>query len=351
VSDTPLSLRGALGLAVAHEAVDLMARHDVPPTPQNYEVWLSYRLGGHPDLRKQIESRIAEQKPFTDDVNADLYDSFFSTARLSQQMLSTGERIARELGEVVQTLQAAGDEAGAYGQTLQSAAQRIEQGVDAQSLRHLVASLASATMSMAESNKKLTTRLNDSSREMDSLRTALHQVRAEALTDGLTGLSNRKMFDETLRMRIAEAAGLRLDLSLMMCDIDHFKRFNDTWGHQTGDQIIRFIAASLQRVAKPDFCVARYGGEEFAIVMPRTRIVEARSVAEQVRMTVESKKLYRKSTNEDLGKVTVSVGIAALKFGETPESLIERADSCLYASKRSGRNRVTLESELPKRAL
>jgi diguanylate cyclase len=260
-------------------------------------------------------------------------------------MTATGERIARELTEVVAALQTSGDKTGAYADTLQTAATSLERGIDGTKLREVIAGLAAATLDMADHNRQLTTRLSDSSREMDTLRTALRHVRAEALTDGLTGLANRKMFDETLRMRVREATAQRFDLCLVMCDIDHFKRFNDTWGHQTGDQIIRFIASSLQRHCQADHLVARYGGEEFAIVMPRTRLAAARAICESIRAAIEGKKLLRKSTNENLGKITVSMGAAQYRAAESLHDLIERADTCLYASKRAGRNRVTTDQD------
>jgi diguanylate cyclase len=308
-----------------------MGGHQVPPNAQNYEVWLSYKMGGHPDLRRLIDERIARGEAFDDATNEQLYEQFFSNLRLSAQMMATGERIARELTEVVAALQTSGDKTGAYADTLQTAATSLERGIDATKLREVIAGLAAATLDMADHNRQLTTRLSDSSREMDTLRTALRHVRAEALTDGLTGLANRKMFDETLRMRVREATAQRFDLCLVMCDIDHFKRFNDTWGHQTGDQIIRFVAS--------------YGGEEFAIVMPRTRLAAARAICESIRVAIEGKKLLRKSTNENLGKITVSMGAAQYRAAESLHDLIERADTCLYASKRSGRNRVTTDQD------
>jgi diguanylate cyclase len=339
------SLRGSSGLSLAHATIDVMGGHKVPPNAQNYEVWLSYKMGGHPDLRRLIDERIARGEAFDDATNEQLYEQFFSNLRLSAQMMATGERIARELTEVVAALQTSGDKTGAYADTLQTAATSLERGIDSTKLREVIAGLAAATLDMADHNRQLTTRLSDSSREMDTLRTALRHVRAEALTDGLTGLANRKMFDETLRMRVREATAQRFDLCLVMCDIDHFKRFNDTWGHQTGDQIIRFIASSLQRHCQADHLVARYGGEEFAIVMPRTRLAAARAICESIRAAIEGKKLLRKSTNENLGKITVSMGAAQYRTAESLHDLIERADTCLYASKRAGRNRVTTDQD------
>ena len=125
---------------------------------------------------------------------------------------------------------------------------------------------------MSKQNSNLSHKLAQSSQEMEKLRTSLRQARAEALTDALTGIANRKLFDETLRLRKEEADAEKTDLALLLCDIDHFKSFNDTWGHQTGDQVIRFVASALTKFALPDHLVARYGGEEFAVIMPRTSL-------------------------------------------------------------------------------
>lgn len=338
-------LRGPQGMAIAHQTIDLMGEHVITPAPQNYEVWLSYRLGGPPELRALLEERIAKGLPFDEATNDAIYERFFSNVRISAQMAATGEKIARELSDLVVTLQSAGEQANAYGATLETAAARLEQHVDAPLLREVVVGLAQATLKMVDHNRSLSERLQRSTSEMEAMRSALRHVRAEALTDSLTGLANRKMFDEALKRRLAEAETDRGPLCLMLCDIDHFKRFNDTWGHQTGDQIIRFIASCLQKSARPDHLVARYGGEEFATVMPHTSLIQAKALAEQLRSSIERKKLLRKSTNEDLGGITVSIGLALFRTGDTPSSMIDRADACLYASKRNGRNRITTDGE------
>jgi diguanylate cyclase len=197
---------------------------------------------------------------------------------------------------------------------------------------------------MANHNQTLNEQLKKSTGEIDTLRNSLESVRMESLTDSLTGLANRRMFDETLRMRIEEAKAQRTELSLLLCDIDHFKRFNDTWGHHTGDQILRFLASALQAHARPDFLVARHGGEEFAMIMPRLSSRAAQQTAEALREAIQAKRLRRRSTNEDLGQVTVSIGIARLQPGDTTQGLVERADACLYSSKRNGRNQTTTDA-------
>jgi diguanylate cyclase len=204
---------------------------------------------------------------------------------------------------------------------------------------------------MSKQNSSLSHKLAQSSVEMEKLRTSLRQARAEALTDALTGIANRKLFDETLRLRKEEADNEKTELALLLCDIDHFKSFNDTWGHQTGDQVIRFVASALTKFALPDHLVARYGGEEFAVIMPRTSLKDAGRIADQIRTAIEAKRLVRRSTNETIGAVTISFGAALYAAGETVGTLISRADECLYMSKRNGRNRVTLETQMPPAAV
>jgi diguanylate cyclase len=258
-------------------------------------------------------------------------------------MMATSERIAQEMAEVVSVLQAAGAQNNAFGGALSAASARMDQGLDPAALRDMVAGLAAATKEMAANNQALTAKLEETGREVSQMRQSLHEAQAEALTDALTGVGNRKAFDQTLAMRVAEAFGARTELGLLMCDIDHFKKFNDTWGHQTGDQVIRFVAATLKKNALGDMLAARYGGEEFALIMPRLKLAQARELAETIRRQVESKVLIRKSTGEDLGRISISIGLAVLRPGDTPATLLERADDCLYASKRGGRNRVTAD--------
>jgi diguanylate cyclase len=130
-----------------------------------------------------------------------------------------------------------------------------------------------------------------------------------------------------------------------MTDIDHFKNFNDTWGHLTGDQVLRLVAMSMKQNVKGQDIAARYGGEEFAIILPNTVLRAAVTVADHIRRAVMSKELMKRSTGEHLGRVTISIGVASLQPSDTAATLIDRADACLYAAKRNGRNRVICESD------
>jgi diguanylate cyclase len=341
-------LTGPEGLQLGHRTIDEIGGQALPVSPQNYEVWLNYVTNALPDLRAAIDKLLQSGRRVSSSDMEEIYERFFSTTRLSTQVMETGSRIAHEIADALDALKMAGATTERYGATLSIARDSLVGGqIDGDGLKRLITVLAAATNEMSKQNASLSQKLSQSSVEMEKLRASLRQARAEALTDALTGVANRKLFDETLRLRKQEADNEKGDLCLTLCDIDHFKSFNDTWGHQTGDQVIRFVASTLNRFALPDHLVARYGGEEFAVIMPRTSLAQAARICDQIRVAIEAKRLVRRSTNETIGAVTISFGCASYVPGETVAQIIARADECLYLSKRNGRNRVTTETDLP----
>ena len=212
-------------------------------------------------------------------------------------------------------------------------------------IKSVVETLIKSTHEMRGTNKALEERLTLSKSEISNLQHSLEAIRAESLTDPLTGLGNRKYFDRSIGIAVQQAIAYGEPLSLLMFDIDHFKSFNDSYGHLTGDQVLRLVGMSLKQTIKGQDITARYGGEEFAVVLPNTALRQALTVADHIRRAVMAKELKKKSTGEILGRVTISVGVSMLKPGDDTDSLIERADACLYAAKRDGRNRVICEAD------
>jgi diguanylate cyclase len=236
--------------------------------------------------------------------------------------------------------------ANAYSGSLQSASGDLERDISASAMKELADRLLTETRRMQETNRALEQKLEASRDDIASLQRDLDDVRRESLLDPLTKIANRKSFDEGMEAAIAEAAENDAPLCLMIIDIDHFKTFNDTYGHQTGDQVLRLVAMTLKSNIKGKDLAARYGGEEFVAILPSTDMEGAVIVAENIRRAIQAKELLKRSTNEKLGRITASFGVAAYQPGDTASALIERADRCLYAAKHAGRNRVVSESEL-----
>ena len=190
-------------------------------------------------------------------------------------------------------------------------------------------------------------RWRNSSQQIEGLRAELAKAQHEANTDSLTGIANRKYFDYELGIAAEQARTSGEPLSLLLADIDHFKLFNDSHGHQIGDQVLRLVAQVLTQSIKGRDLAARYGGEEFAVILPQTELEGARLLAEQVRKTVAGNRIRLKSNRQQLGNITLSIGCAQLAPREALSELIWRADEALYQAKRQGRNQVRAADRAP----
>ena len=316
-----------------------------PATPRNYEVWYAYATGYSPSLNQIINETLAKNGTLTDTDLEQVYACYLSPTRLTDKIDSVGSRVMDEINQVMAMVDAAAGSASTYSESLADAQSQLGAAKDRDGIRTIVESLVQSAKEMQRNNESLEARLTASKQEINTLQQNLEVVRTESLTDPLTGLSNRKYFDQSIDKMIAGATEHSEPLSLLMTDIDHFKAFNDTWGHLTGDQVLRLVAQSLRHNVKGQDIAARYGGEEFAVILPNTVLRSALSVADHIRRAVMSKELMKRSTGQNLGRVTISLGVAQMHRGDTPQSLIARADACLYAAKRNGRNRVICETD------
>ena len=328
------------------EAIDRIKKHKTSAYPRIYELWYTYATRLNPALTKAVDTAIVERGGIAEQEIEEIYDIFLSPLRFSDRIDQVGSRLMTEIDQVMGMVDAASDQAAHFGNELDSAVTKIEGAPESrESTRAIVERLLRTTRQMELSNKVLETRLKESRNEIMTLQEDLNAVRTESLTDPLTSLSNRKAFDNGLASAIAQAEQSGEPLSLLMTDIDHFKRFNDTYGHLTGDQVLRLVALAVKQNVKGADLAARYGGEEFGVILPATPLRSALTVAEHIRQAVMSKELVKRSTGQNLGRITISVGVSTFRPGDTPSALIERADQCLYAAKRGGRNRVVCETD------
>lgn len=335
------TLRGPEAYGLARRVLDEMEAAGVWPTPVNFELWLHHLGEPEGPLGQEIRRILAAGEPFTEAVSDMLAAEYLPRGRLSEEIRDAGRVLDRELTSVATAIAKAHKNQSEYGQVLAGASADMEGAASPESLRTVVDGLATATRKVQKQNADLEKRLDASTREVARLREHLEQVRRDAMTDALTNLANRKAFDEHLEACVEAAHRDGRDLVLAVVDIDHFKRFNDTWGHQTGDQVIRYVASVLGRLARTPRMAARYGGEEFAVIFPNEDSATVEAALEDVRTEIASRSLRRWSTDDELGAVTISAGHARLARGETAAALLGRADEALYASKHGGRNRVT----------
>jgi diguanylate cyclase len=207
-------------------------------------------------------------------------------------------------------------------------------------IRQVLQVASSKTKKMLQQNQMLEDQLAKSTQLMEDLKRDLEYVRREAMTDGLTGLANRKSFDTEMDRILTESRENKRIFTLLMVDIDHFKSFNDNFGHQVGDQVLRLVARTLKDGLKGRDFAARYGGEEFAIILPETDLASGVTVGNSLRKAVATKDVINRNTGEILGRITMSVGVAEFSGDLTMEDMIERADNALYTAKHNGRNQV-----------
>jgi diguanylate cyclase len=313
--------------------------------PRNYEIWYTYAAGYNPGLNNAVNETLARNGKLVDADLEQLYETYLSQARISDRLDKVGARVLGEIDEVMGLIADALGNTATFGSQLLDSTKLLNDSRDKQSLVGIVEALVKSTKSMQENNQALETRLNTSRQEIFTLQQNLDEIRAESMTDPLCGLGNRKYFDRAIDKLIGDAKRSGEPLTLLLLDIDYFKSFNDNYGHLTGDQVLRLVAQTLRQNVKGRDVTARYGGEEFAVLLPATPMRQALTVADNIRRAVMSKELKKKSTGEILGRVTISIGVAAMSDMDDQMSLIERADICLYAAKRNGRNRVICETD------
>ena len=333
-------------MGYATSALEVLRRALIPPYPQFYELLYTYATGVNPALNARIND-IFRNGHVTADIAERLYNEFLKAQDTNARMSGVSERMSKRIVAVHDAIDTAMTTASAYSASLQIASGDLgSASLEADELRQLAASLLAETRRMQNANYQLEMSLQASRDDIEALQRDLDVVRREAMLDPLTKIYNRKAFDDGLVRSVLRARETGDHLCLLLVDIDYFKRFNDTWGHQTGDQVLRLVAMTLKSNIKGKDIAARYGGEEFAAILPETDLEGAMTLADNIRKAIQAKELLKRSTNEKLGRVTASFGVAMFRPGDNPSSLIERADRCLYAAKHRGRNKVVSEAEL-----
>lgn len=333
-------------IAYGEAAIGQLRRNEIPAYPRNYELWYTYCAGFNHALNKAVNDILRSSGRISmEEINA-IYAQFLAPSRLGDRIEEVGGKISDEIKEVVDAVEKTIAQNSRYCDSLSGATSQLESADNAVMISSIVKDLITATRAAEVTNRMLESQLADSRKQISEMQQSLDAIRFESLTDELTTLANRKHFDQSIERAVVNADEAHDTFSLLITDIDHFKSFNDTYGHQTGDQVLRLVGLAVKQNVKGQDIACRYGGEEFAIILPRTNLDHARTVADHIRVAVMSKELVKRSTGENLGYITISIGVSTWRPGDTVQSVIERADGALYLAKRTGRNRVCTEIDL-----
>lgn len=335
---------------VADKAMRAITEQRVPPTPHNFHVWFKYALGAPVELKRTINILIAQKRRFDAATNRDLYTTYVGSKGTDE---AVAHQVSQQLHDVLASARHFLSTAAADNRTqieaISNIADRSEIGTDP---RLLVETLMAELSKAATRATRLEAQFAEKSRELDMIRESLSQSEERARTDTLTGLPNRRALEEFFLKAQAEAMERGRPLSALLIDIDHFKKFNDNFGHGVGDQVLRLVAKALRDRVREDDLPARYGGEELIAILPGADLEICTATAERIRGALADCKITRRSTGEELPGITVSIGVGQFQDGESMEDLIDRCDRALYQAKKCGRNRVVTERELePERAV
>lgn len=316
----------------------LLFEHHLEPNPDNFALCHRYVTGGDGAFNERVERVMRDNGGLTSIAVAALMaqrnaeHSATDLARIADSAQDYLEKIARILGQ-------SGSDAHAYGAALESRAAGLASGVPPSAE---INELIGLTRTMIEKTRDAEGHLRQTTVEIEGLRDNLTAAERKANSDALTGLPNRRALEARMRSAVEAARRAKQPLSIAICDIDHFKSFNDLHGHQIGDEVLKFVASALARVANDRRFVARYGGEEFVILLEGLDTQAAAAEVDRIRAGIASRELKVTATGRSLGKLSFSAGVSGLEKRDSPGTMLKRADAALYVAKDAGRNRVRI---------
>ncbi|MEZ9481314.1 GGDEF domain-containing protein [Vibrio splendidus] len=321
------------------KAVPLMMKNRVSTTPANYALWYTYVDNAIPQLTKDMDGVLEHYGIFPPAVGEQLYNNYVASKsetnindlRANLELLVS--EVSNSMNDTLTDTSAFSD---MIDQSFEDLARVDNESLSIDEVMSLVRQLVSESRHIRHSTQFLNSQLHSATSEISKLKTQLVEVQKDALFDSTTTLYNRRSFDRDIET-LCEA---KESLCLILLDIDHFKNFNDTYGHLFGDMVLKGIARKLKLSCREGISAYRFGGEEFALIVPNKSLRIARQLADTNRRSLEKLSIKDRRSGQQVGSITASFGVAELEPGELAQSLIERADKLLYEAKSLGRNRV-----------
>jgi diguanylate cyclase len=326
--------------SIVRSALPLAAKHNIPVHPVNYAVLYEYVSKQNAKLCGALDVLFKDAKSVTDESLRKLFTEYISRSD-EQAVESVRSVLDGIVSAAMKSIGRVSDESQAYSSVLGGAVSQLS-GENLNQDKLILQKLLEATEKMQTTSSQLKKELTESNAELEVLRAEFKRVRRESMSDPLTGVKNRRSFDATMLEYTKNSLDQNQPLCLVIMDIDHFKKINDSFGHVTGDVVLKWAANLMSEAVRGCDLVARYGGEEFALLLPETNLMGASFLAEKIRRKMAEQKL--RMADKSIGLVTASFGVALYEQNESIESFISRADGALYRAKEAGRNKVMVDS-------
>ncbi|MGN6591126.1 MAG: GGDEF domain-containing protein [Sphingomicrobium sp.] len=328
---------------IAEKALRLLASWKLPPDPETFEVAYAHVSGCNPALTGSIRLLLRTKGGISLSDITSLKARYFRQRERGRSVLEAGEKLSDEVDEIASLIEVSvGRRLELQGRLKQTKA-RLGLPLNRTVLREIVNTVLTTAQEFGRENLYLGATLRQSCDDISRLHEQLTVIQTETLTDAVTGLANRQGLNRFLQKLLTQSRGTGESLSLLMADIDHFSAFNKSHGQLTGDHVLKLVASKLRRNVKDSDLVARYGSDMFAVVLGRVDLPKACAVAERLRQAVAANHVERRSTKEQLGHATISVGVAMARPDQSARALIVTAQTYLQQAKRTGRNRVFSE--------
>ncbi len=323
------------------QAVPKMVTNSIPANPINYTLWYNYVSKKNPSLNSKLDHVIDSTGTCSPEQSEELYFSFVIEEYLEDHNKSL-ENLTLLATQLLGHMNTAIEGSTSFDQQLAGNITRLSEVKTIENISEVISDVMQTTESIRLANSQFSDKMESANQEILALRHQLEEVEKQVYVDKLTQLYNRHAFDIQLK-QLLEIDNVAIHVCLIIMDIDHFKSFNDEYGHIIGDRVLGRVGELVQDYCPEHAIGARYGGEEFAIIISNSSEQESADLAEGFRQRLEKLRITVKSSSKTLDNITASFGVTRFKLGESTETFIDRADKMLYKAKQSGRNRVEVE--------
>lgn len=327
----------------SHRVMDLLFKHSNPPDPIAYSVWFAYVAQKSDALRRQIDQLLTCSGKVSRADIVQLYRAHIEDGNREARSQNLGLELENNLNSVSNIIEKSVDQNRDFDQTLKETSAEIDTVQTPEQLKQIVTKVATENMEMSRLTNDISQELVKTQDHIITLNQKLEDLHSLSLRDPLTSVANRRAFELRLKEEVEKAQTSKQPLSLAIADIDHFKRVNDTLGHQIGDQVIKKYAEFLNNNTAEETMIARYGGEEFAIILSNTTAIDAHNLMIDLSHRFTTTKFLTDQQHNALGPLTASIGLTRFKPDRTTYDMIAIADKQLYAAKDAGRNCVKTE--------